>query len=344
MARKKSGSRKLTKRQLDRVQAIQKRRADRKAERGKEELETLLQEDLGPEEEGRVIAHYGLNVEVEPKGGEENRRCAVRETVQENPVCGDDVIWRRAGEEQGVITAIRERRTLLRRPGAYNRLQTVAANVDRLVVVTSAADLHMGLADRYLVAAEAAKIEPILAFNKIDLLDDPATIDHLLAPYLEMGYETLTLSSQSGAGLEALEQALKDHTAVFVGQSGVGKSSIINAWLPDQELKVAAINAETGKGRHTTTVARLYHLPGGGALIDSPGVRSFGLHGVLREEAPGLFRDIAPHLAACRFSNCRHREEPGCAVRRAVEEGRIAPQRLESLHRIVDSLPKETYS
>jgi len=202
----------------------------------------------------------------------------------------------------------------------------------------------MGLADRYLVAAEAARIEPILAFNKIDLLEDPAIIDEWLAPYREMDYETLTLSSETGAGLGTLLASLKGHTAVFVGQSGVGKSSIINNWLPDQEIKVAAINEDTGKGRHTTTVARLYHLPGGGSLIDSPGVRSFGLHGVSREEVAGYFRDAAPHLGGCRFSDCRHLEEPGCAVIQAVEEGSMAYERFESLHRICDSLPRKTYS
>ncbi|MBF0271113.1 MAG: ribosome small subunit-dependent GTPase A [Magnetococcales bacterium] len=297
----------------------------------------------GSGEEGWVVAHFGLNVEVEDEAGE-RFRCAVREALLDEPVCGDRVVWRRVGENQGVIVALHERRSVLRRPGPYQRLLTVAANVDRIVVVAAGGNLNTGLVDRYLAAARKAEIEAMLVINKIDRVEDPAAEQEAMAPYGRMGYAIFRVSALSGQGLEPLEQALRGLTSVFVGESGVGKSSLVNCWIQDETMRTAEVHAITDQGRHATTTARLYRLPAGGWLIDSPGVREFGLHGVTREEVPGLFVDMLPYLGRCRFTDCRHQREPGCALRAAVDRGAIAASRLASMLRIMESVaPKNPY-
>ncbi|MBF0627038.1 MAG: ribosome small subunit-dependent GTPase A [Magnetococcales bacterium] len=299
--------------------------------------------DSAPLEEGRVVSHFGLNVEVADGSGG-RFRCAVREALLEDPVCGDRVMWQRVGEDQGVIVAVCERTSQLRRPGPYQRLLTVAANVDRIVVVAAGGNLNAGLLDRYLAAARKAEIAPLVVVNKWDQVTDPAADEAELAPYGRMGYPVFRVSALLGQGLEPLEAALQGVTSVFVGESGVGKSSLINCWIQDEVFRTAAIHAGSGQGRHATTTARLYRFPGGGWLIDSPGVREFGLHGVTREEVPGLFVDMRPHLGHCRFSDCRHLREPGCALRAAVESGEVAAARLASMLRLMESVaPKNPF-
>ncbi|MEO5347808.1 MAG: ribosome small subunit-dependent GTPase A [Magnetococcus sp. YQC-9] len=258
-------------------------------------LEALADEELGVAEEGLVVAHFGLNVEVESDSGE-RFRCAVREALIDEPVCGDRVIWRRLGDQQGVIVAVHERSSVLQRPGPYQRVLTVAANVERIVVVSAVGTLNSGLLDRYLVAAQKAGIEPLVVVNKIDQVEDFTALDAAMTPYRRMGYGLFRVSALLEQGMDALEAALSGKTAIFVGESGVGKSSLINRLVPGECLKTAEVHAATGFGRHATTTARLYRLVQGGVLIDSPGVREFGLHGVVREEIPGLFRDMAPRL------------------------------------------------
>ncbi|MBF0181059.1 MAG: ribosome small subunit-dependent GTPase A [Magnetococcales bacterium] len=325
MPRKREGQA-LTLRQLERVRTA---RTKRVAEPG----------DLGPEENGSVVAHFGLNVEVMPENGA-CVRCAVRETLEVEPVCGDRVVWRQAGEHnQGVIVAVLPRRSQLQRPGPHRRLLTVAANVDRIVVVGASGTLNPGLLDRYLAAARKAEIEAMLVINKADLATDPRGEAEVLAPYERMGYPVLRASAIRREGLEALEGALTNLASIFVGESGVGKSSLIGLWIPEGMVRTAEVHPGTGQGRHATTTARMYPLPRGGAIIDSPGVREFGLHGVERESLPMLFRDMAPLLGACRFSDCRHQLEPGCALRAAAASGEVSPARLTSMLRIMESLP-----
>lgn len=334
----------LNQRQQSRILAIHTQRVARSREKIRDTAERLLDDNtLGPEIEGLVIVHYGLNVVVEDDHGG-RWRCAVRETVPNDPVCGDRVIWRQGGEGEGVITGLMPRTTVLQRPIPYEGLRAMAANVDRMVVVTSAGDPNLGLVDRYLVAASAAGIEPLIVINKYDLLAQDKELrqglKEFFKPYKAMDYQVLRVSARQGEGLDDLEAALVDHVSVFVGHSGVGKSSLISRWAPpDQVLRIGAVHAPTGRGRNTTAVAQLYHLPAGGALIDSPGVREFGLESFPAADVARHFRDLAPYLGLCRFSDCSHRHEPQCAVLRAVKKGEVDFRRLESYYRIVDSLP-----
>ena len=297
----------------------------------------------GTAEEGLVIAHFGLNVEVEDCQGT-RFRCAVRKSSEGGPVCGDRVVWQRAGDGQGVIQAVRPRSSVLQRPMAYQRLQTIAANVSRIFIVVTATDPNMGLLDRYLVAAALAQIEPLIVINKLDLIA-PAQREAFMATfahYEKMGYRLFfTSTTHASLGLGVLLQALEGHVSVFVGESGTGKSSLVSQWVSSPTLKVGAVNQDTGKGRHTTTVVSLYHLPQGGHLIDSPGIRAFGLHAVPDEGVGRYFHDIATFLGQCRFSDCRHEQEPRCAVQQAVQAGHIHPARLESFRQIQASLLEE---
>ena len=339
MPRKKP-SKALNQRQKERIDQIRKRRSDRITARQHEQYNLLAETTIGTPEEGLVIAHFGLNVEVENHKGD-RYRCAVRETAGIEPVCGDRVSWQRTNAEQGVVTAVVDRRSILQRPGAYRRLKTIAANIDLIFITTTSNHLNTGLLDRYLVAAEAAKIDPIILINKMDLAENPEELMEQVSPYQTMNYPILPISASSGLGIEELDKMLTGKISIFVGQSGVGKSSLVRHWVPEENAPaICEVNASSGKGRHTTTVARLYHLQSGGSLIDSPGIREFGLHGISREKVASFFRDISPYLQGCRFSNCSHSHEPGCLVLTAIKDGKINAVRLKSLHRIQESVPK----
>lgn len=339
MIRKKRG-RALTRRQKGRIAASQEVREKKLAQHDAQPLPEVLDVPLGEQEEGLVIAHYGLNIEVEDHQGA-RLRCVVRKSVSEEPVCGDRVIWQRAGQCQGVISGILARSSLIQRPLSYQRLQTIAANVERIFVVTTANMPNFGLLDRYLVAAEVAGIDAAIIVNKIDLVEELPPLQARFAHYERMAYPLFFTSIQSLVGISELMRALTGSLSVLVGQSGTGKTSLACQWISSPTLKVGRVNSESGKGRHTTTVASLYHLPAGGSLIDSPGIREFGLHSVTAATVGGFFRDIASHYGQCRFSDCQHEDEPSCAVQKAVQSGIIHAARLTSLQNIQASLEVE---
>ena len=336
--------RQLSRRQNWRIGKIQEERAARAAKREERMLDELEGGDLGPEQHGLVIAHFGVQVDVEDSDGQ-ICRCHLRANLP-TLVTGDRVVWRAGNQGQGVIVAQLPRTSELCRPDTRGQLKPVAANVDQIVIVFAPLPQpHANLIDRYLIAAEHAGIRPLLLLNKADLLDEDnaAFIDSLLATYRQLGYPLLEVSAHDGAGMAELRAALDDRISVFVGQSGVGKSSLVNSLLPGVDLKVGALSELTGKGTHTTTTARLFHFPEGGDLIDSPGIREFGLGHVSRDDVEAGFIEFRELLGRCRFRDCRHDREPGCALLLALEEGRIQPQRLASYRHIIASLPEREY-
>ena len=285
---------------------------------------------------GLVIVNYGKSALVEDDAGC-LYRCVARRSLRQ-VVSGDRVAWEPVGAQEGVIVAIEPRHTVLQRADGANRTRALAANIDRIVIVVAPLPAHdASLIDRYLVAAELAGATPLLVVNKSDLLDprDDAPAEGL-REYAAIGYDTLLTSVRETTGIDALAQALVNRTSILVGQSGVGKSSLIKCLLPELDIQIGKLSDASGQGRHTTTTTTLYHLPQGGDLIDSPGVRDFRLGETAAADLARGFREFRSYLGLCRFQDCRHLAEPGCAVKEAMREGAIGERRLASYRDLVN--------
>lgn len=285
---------------------------------------------------GRVLSVHGLVSIVQAADGR-IFQCSTRGVLKSLStdlrhvvIAGDQVIFTPGSGDEGVIERIEPRRSIVSRT-SRNRQHAIVANVDQLLIVSSAAEpgLKPNLIDRLLVEAERMQIPPVICINKIDLID-PADLQPLAGVFGQMGYEVLLLSAKLGTGIDRLRRLVKGKESVVAGQSGVGKSSILNAIEPGLELKVGRVSAENEKGRHTTTVAKLIPLEAGGYVVDTPGIRQFQLWDVVPEEVAGFYRDIRPYVSHCRFANCTHQHEADCAVKDAVADGRLDVRRYES--------------
>jgi ribosome biogenesis GTPase len=331
--------RKLTRRQAWRVQKIQKERLSRAKSREQSAAHMLEGQALGPEQTGRVVAHYGANLDVENAEGKVHH-CLTRANLP-RLVCGDHVIWQATGENLGVITSLIPRTNLLARPDSHQQLKPVAANIDQMLIVAAPQPaLDEDLINRYLVAAELTTITPIIVVNKTDLLtaQEKLALQKQLAVYAQIGYSIIYTSTKQKHGLDDLIQHLVNKTSIFVGQSGVGKSSLIKTFVPDSSIRIGELSQATGLGKHTTSVTVLYHLPVGGSIIDSPGVREFGLGHVSQAQVTEGFVEFKTFKGQCKFKDCTHQHEPGCVIKHAVETRQITQQRFESYLRIVKNL------
>ena len=272
-------------------------------------------------------------------------KCQQRKSVGQ-VVCGDIVFWQAEDTETGVITSIKERRTILQRPDINNNLRIIAANIDQVfIVVAHKPELNEGLIDRYLVAAENSHLKPVILLNKIDLFDEKefADLKQRLQLYQDIGYPVIYTSAKKEDGLNSLTELLKDNNNIFVGQSGVGKSSLINTILKS-DARIGEISEATGKGKHTTTTAYLYPLEQDqGHIIDSPGVREFGLIKLSEQDIIAGFTEFKPYIGHCKFRDCAHKKEPGCALLKALEDKKITLQRWQSSQRIIASLTEARY-
>ena len=333
--------RKLTRRQAWRVRQIQNDRVKRAHSRTQKAEDLLSGHRSGSEQIGRIAAHYGANLDVEDELHHVHH-CLVRANLPKL-VCGDQVIWQSTGKDLGVITSLVPRTSLLARHDYNGNVKPVAANIDQiLIVVAPQPGIDEDTINRYLVAAELTSIKPIIVINKTDLLDDKekSTLAELLSTYEQTGYQVLYTSIRQRNGLNQLIDELRGKTSIFVGQSGVGKSSLIKTFIPDADIRVGELSKATGLGKHTTTVTVLYHLDKGGDIIDSPGVREFGLGNVSEDQLAQGFREFTPFLGQCKFKDCKHLQEPDCAIKNAVDNGEISSHRYESFQRLVKNLSK----
>jgi ribosome biogenesis GTPase len=299
---------------------------------------------------GVVLRDEGSQLIVDLDGAEV--ACVVRKSLRRAAgkfrkavAVGDRV--RLATSAAGVaIVAVDPRRSYISRhdPGQRRKEQILVANLDAVLVVASARqpDLAPGLIDRFLVDAESRELEMAVAINKIDL-DPERTYGPVADVYRGLGYDVLEVSATTGAGLGPVRDFLAAHTTTLLGHSGVGKSSLANALDASLDLRTADVHAGSGQGAHTTTTVSLLRLPwGDGYLVDTPGIREFGLWRMEPSEVGHWFRDLASHLGDCRFNDCIHETEPGCAVKAAVEAGDIAAWRYESYLRILESVRADT--
>jgi ribosome biogenesis GTPase len=285
---------------------------------------------------GRVLRVHGLLSAVEVEGGEQ-LQCTVRRllrnlaTDERNIVATGDRVWvRPAGPGEGVIERVEPRHGLLTR-ASRGRSHVLVANVDQVVVVVSLVEpeLKPHLIDRYLASAEQGGIAPVVCLNKADLVD-PADYQPLVGLYSQLGVPALLTSASTGRGVGRLRELLRGRQTVFSGQSGVGKSSLLNALEPGLGLRVADVSEVNQKGRHTTTTAELLRLDQGGWVVDTPGIRQFQLWDIIPEEVEGFFPEFRPFVPLCAYPDCTHTHEDRCAVKGAVARRLVSGQRYTS--------------
>jgi len=312
----------LTRRQKWRIEKVQSEKISR-ANNASIKAESIIEK--GTEElQGLVITRYGQRQLVESNNGG-----LFQATGRQNiglSVAGDRVLFQKVEGDEGVVTAIYPRKTELKR---QDRL--IAANIDQLwLVVAIEPHYQFELIDRYLIMAENSNLPINIIVNKIELSNNDNKLYNDFSHYIDLGYDVHFLSVKNKTNLEKLKKSLVDRSHIFLGQSGVGKSSLINSLIPDLDLRVNEISTKSKLGKHTTTNTTIYHIPSGGDLIDSPGIREFQLDDLTEKQIVNGFREFKSLIGKCRFRNCQHINEPNCAIKKAIESGNINSSRYES--------------
>ncbi|KGP62371.1 EngC [Legionella norrlandica] len=289
--------------------------------------------------DGLVISRFSRHAEIEDTEGK-RILCSIRPHL-DTLVAGDRVIWRIEGKKQGVVVSLYPRSSVLARPTASGLKKPVAANITQIVVVIAPKpEISWPLLDSYLIMAELLHLHVIIVLNKIDL---PCQIlkEQLIKDYQSLSYPVIMITNQTPDSINPLKDALNNQVSVFVGQSGVGKSSLISSLLPHEEnIIINKISTGSELGKHTTRNSRYYHLPSGGALIDSPGVREFSLWDIDCSTIAQGYKEFAPFLPKCKFRNCTHIDTPHCAIIDAVSNNLISMQRYENFVKLCSQFGK----
>lgn len=286
---------------------------------------------------GLLVANYGNTFIVESQEGM-LIPCHMRQKLG-TLVTGDDVEWEMIDDEKGVVTALYPRRALINRYDKQGEKPFVA-NLDQLLILLAPSPKpHPTTLDRYLVLAEHCDIQPLIGINKIDLLtqDEAQNFSHL-SFYRDLGYPVFYFSAKTRAGLSELINTFPNKRTLMVGQSGVGKSSLLQSLVPDLSIRIQELSVKTRQGQQTTTTTTLYHLPENGELIDSPGIHQFNLTHLSLDVLLKGFREFVPYLHQCKFRDCEHQHEPGCALQKALQEGLIQKYRWDNFQKIKDEI------
>lgn len=317
----------------------QKRRVASRNEKKLAATINVSDESLGDLQSGIVISRYGEQADVA-----DEKRQVHRLYLRQNLgscVSGDRVVFRLDHQGNGVVEAIEPRSSELTRPTAHAGVKTIVANVEQIfIVIAPLPDYSSLILDRYLVACELANIQAFIVLNKTDLLNQTQQqyFDQQLAIYRNVGYTCFTANCKQGFGIDHLLKQMTGKENILVGQSGVGKTSLINQLLPDVEALTGQVSENSRLGTHTTTASRLYFLPESGCIIDSPGVREFGLSHIEPEQLFDGFVEFRPYLGGCKFRNCKHLNEKGCALLKSAQDKNISVQRLENYQKIYQQI------
>ena len=327
---------KLTQKQKRQIAKTRERKTTKR-----KELATVG--ELGKHRTGLMVSRFGERADVLDLESGETYRCFLRQNLGA-PVPGDRLCFRLDDNQQGVIESIDERSSLLERPSPHQGLKPVVANIDRIFVITAPLpDFSAVLLDRYLVAIENSGIEVIIVANKWDLTEEieSQNIEQQLTIYETLGYKMLKVSTQSNIDRAALQESIKNHSSILVGQSGVGKSSIINWLFPHASLNTQIISENSRLGQHTTTASQLFCLkdkqPEQGFIIDSPGIREFGLWHLSTHDIASGYREFNDYIGTCKYRDCKHLNEPGCEIIRAVKQDKISEVRWNNYKKIVSN-------
>lgn len=292
--------------------------------------------------DGLVITRFSKHVEIEDNQGK-RIRCSIRPNL-DTLVAGDRVVWQTEGTQQGVVVSLYPRGSILARPTSAGLKKPVAANITQLIIVIAPKpEISWPLLDSYLIMAETLKLHAVILLNKTDLpcLDLKS---QLLTDYQSIGYPIIMTNINDEEGFEQLKQSLNHQISVFVGQSGVGKSSLISRIVPHEENIITnELSDGTELGRHTTSNSRYYHLPSGGALIDSPGVREFSLWHIEPTMIAQGYSEFRPYISLCKFRNCTHINTPQCALIEAVQKGDVSLRRYENFIKLLTQFSKNKY-
>ncbi|MGL5742530.1 MAG: small ribosomal subunit biogenesis GTPase RsgA [Legionella sp.] len=318
--------RRISKQQSSRIEKIQKN-----YHANKEKHDVLA--------DGLVLTRFSRHVEIEDAHGK-LIRCSIRPNL-ETLVAGDRVIWQPEGKNQGVVVSLYPRNSVLAKPTNTGLIKPVAANISQIITVISPKpEISWPLLDSYLVMAETLQLQAVILLNKTDLHCESIK-ERLVMDYGKLSYPILYANQNDATGLEQLKQILHHQISVFVGQSGVGKSSLISAILPhEQNISIGSLSELSELGRHTTSNSRYYHLPSGGALIDSPGVREFSLWHINTTEIAQGYHEFRPYLSQCKFRNCTHKDTPHCAIIKARDQGLISTNRYENFIKLCTQYAK----
>jgi ribosome biogenesis GTPase len=343
-----SGERVRAKGDLSRYRTVIHQASDGAEPSDPDDPSSLLAVDLVNCRRGRVVRVHGLVSVVEAEDDGKEYRCGVRRILKtlaidgRNVVAVGDKVWfRDTGTDEGQIEKVEGRKGTLTR-GYRRREHVIASNVDQLLIVSAFAEpgLKLPLIDRYLIAAEKGNIRPIIVLNKADLVD-VAPFQWVIGLYTQLGYETLVTSAADGRGIERLGELLAKGVTAFSGQSGVGKSSLLNAIQPGLNLRVREVSGWTAKGKHTTTVAELIKIGPTGYVVDTPGLRQFELWDMEPAEVEAYFVEFRPFIPNCKYPDCSHTHESECAVKDALFRGQIDEGRFESYLKLYEQQPFE---